>query len=95
METVKDILVKQGGLYAKYAQARLLSLRYQTRLGLIAACDQGAPKGRWRCAQLPEQGFLYVHPDRAWALLRRATRGRRKGAGGAQSPQKNGNKSGE
>ena len=53
MENVKDIFVKQGGLYAKYAQARLLSLRYQMRLGLIAACDQGAPQGRWRCAQLP------------------------------------------
>ncbi|KAK9823255.1 hypothetical protein WJX72_001381 [[Myrmecia] bisecta] len=48
MENVADILKKSDGLYAKYAQARLLQLSYQTRLGMIAAAHHGAPQGRWR-----------------------------------------------
>ncbi|BDA50272.1 probable DNA (cytosine-5)-methyltransferase 3 [Coccomyxa sp. Obi] len=48
MENVLDIFKKQDGMYAKFAASRLLNMRYQTRLGCIAACDQGAPQGRWR-----------------------------------------------
>lgn len=48
MENVLDIFKKQDGMYAKFAAARLLNMRYQTRLGCIAACDHGAPQGRWR-----------------------------------------------
>jgi DNA (cytosine-5)-methyltransferase 1 len=50
MENVLDIFKKQDGMYAKFAAARLLNMRYQTRLGIIAALDHGAPQGRWRCA---------------------------------------------
>ncbi len=48
MENVLDIFKKQDGMYAKFAASRLLNMRYQTRLGCIAACDHGAPQGRWR-----------------------------------------------
>lgn len=57
MENVLDIFKKQDGMYAKFAASRLLNMRYQTRLGCIAACDQGAPQGRWRSAYSPCRGL--------------------------------------
>jgi site-specific DNA-cytosine methylase len=48
MENVLDILSKENGMYAKYATARLLQQRYQTRLGMIPAGEHGVAQGRWR-----------------------------------------------
>ena len=53
MENVADILKTQSGAYAKFAIGRLLALRYQARLGLVMASDQGAPQTRWRCGLIP------------------------------------------
>ena len=50
MENVLDILKKEDGTYAKSAMASLLTMRYQVRIGVIAACDQGVPQSRNRCA---------------------------------------------
>ena len=49
MENVLDILKKEDGTYAKSAMASLLTMRYQVRIGVIAACDQGVPQSRNRC----------------------------------------------
>ena len=56
MENVMDIFHKQNGMYVKFAVGRLLNMRYQTRVGCIAAADQGAPQGRWR--RVPSTGLL-------------------------------------
>lgn len=48
MENVVDIFKKEDGMYAKSAMASLLSMRYQVRAGIIAACDQGVPQSRNR-----------------------------------------------
>lgn len=48
MENVLDILSKEDGMYAKYATARLLQQRYQTRTGIIPAGEHGIAQGRWR-----------------------------------------------
>ena len=48
MENVTDIFKKEDGTYAKSAMASLLSMRYQVRAGIIAACDQGVPQCRNR-----------------------------------------------
>ena len=60
MENVLDILKKEDGTYAKSAMASLLTMRYQVRIGVIAACDQGVPQSRNRCAPaclLPSQYY--------------------------------------
>ncbi len=43
-------------MYAKYAAARLLEQRYQTRTGIIPAGEHGVAQGRWRCAFPPVVG---------------------------------------
>ena len=48
MENVVDIFKKEDGMYAKSAMASLLSMRYQVRAGIIAACDHGVPQSRNR-----------------------------------------------
>lgn len=48
MENVLDILSKENGMYAKFATARLLKQRYQTRTGIIPAGEHGVAQGRWR-----------------------------------------------
>ncbi len=48
MENVPDIFKKEDGTYAKSAMASLLSMRYQVRAGIIAACDHGVPQSRNR-----------------------------------------------
>ena len=50
MENVPDILKKEDGMYAKSAMGCLLDMRYQVRMGIIAACDQGVPQARNRSA---------------------------------------------
>ena len=50
MENVLDILKKEDGTYAKSAMASLLTMRYQVRIGVIAACDHGVPQSRNRYA---------------------------------------------
>ncbi|EFN55234.1 hypothetical protein CHLNCDRAFT_52630 [Chlorella variabilis] len=49
MENVQDILKKEDGLYIKYAMGSMLNMRYQVRVGLLAAGNFGVPQGRWRC----------------------------------------------
>jgi site-specific DNA-cytosine methylase len=48
MENVLDILKKEDGLYAKFAAATLVNLRYQTRTGLVCSAYYGVPQVRWR-----------------------------------------------
>ena len=48
MENVPDILLKEDGMYAKSAIGCLLEMRYQVRMGIIKACDQGVPQIRTR-----------------------------------------------
>lgn len=48
MENVCDILRAEDGIYAKSAIGCLLEMRYQVRMGIIAACDQGVPQARNR-----------------------------------------------
>jgi DNA (cytosine-5)-methyltransferase 1 len=66
MENVMDIFHKQDGMYVKFAVGRLLSMRYQTRVGCIAAADHGAPQGRWRCGGCVSS--KPVHPPAAHRL---------------------------
>ena len=61
MENVVDTLRKEDGMYAKSAMGSLLLMKYQVRMGIIAACDQGVPQARNRCACAVQ--FL------AWTLL--------------------------
>ncbi|KAI3428460.1 hypothetical protein D9Q98_007286 [Chlorella vulgaris] len=49
MENVQDILKKEDGLYIKYAMGSMLNMRYQVRVGMLAAGNFGVPQGRWRC----------------------------------------------
>eukprot|EP00803_Ostreobium_quekettii_P001655 evm.model.scf_49.18 EVM.evm.TU.scf_49.18 scf_49:167968-179229(+) len=51
LENIQASISKQreDGLYIKFAIVQLLSMGYQTRLGLIASDDQGVPEHRRRC----------------------------------------------
>lgn len=40
-------------MYAKSAMGCLLEMRYQVRMGIIGACDQGVPQARNRQALIP------------------------------------------
>lgn len=48
MENVVDILKFSGGFLARYAVGRLVSMGYQTRLGIMAAGSYGLPQVRLR-----------------------------------------------
>ncbi|KAL7148972.1 hypothetical protein ABFS83_05G009300 [Erythranthe nasuta] len=48
MENVTDILKFKNGILASYAVARLVSMNYQTRLGIMAAGAYGVPQCRMR-----------------------------------------------
>ncbi|KAH9750201.1 DNA methyl transferase2 [Citrus sinensis] len=48
MENVVDILKFSGGFLARYAVGRLVSMDYQTRLGIMAAGSYGLPQFRLR-----------------------------------------------
>ncbi|PRW44284.1 DNA (cytosine-5)-methyltransferase CMT1 isoform A [Chlorella sorokiniana] len=48
MENVTDILKKEDGAYIKYAMGSMLDMRYQVRVGQLAAGNFGVPQGRWR-----------------------------------------------
>ena len=61
MENVLDIFKKGDGEYAKFAMLRLLNMRYQARLGCIAAADHGVPQGRWRYCSILRLQNLELH----------------------------------
>jgi site-specific DNA-cytosine methylase len=48
MEQVLDAFKKENALYARFMASAITALRYQCRIGIIAAGDHGCPQGRYR-----------------------------------------------
>eukprot|EP00891_Asterochloris_glomerata_P003939 jgi/Astpho2/3939/fgenesh1_pg.00063_%23_13_t len=48
MENVQDIMTKEDGVYLKLALGHLLTAHYQTRVGILPACNYGTPQARNR-----------------------------------------------
>ena len=44
----KDCFKKEDAIYARFMAAAITAMRYQCRIGIIAAGDHGCPQGRYR-----------------------------------------------